>query len=64
MALSLRGLAPWTLSGLALILLSEPLMFSSDPDTYYLNPSFQVKMVCFAAALLFNTTRDRRSRLQ
>ena len=55
-----RDLAPWTLIGLALILLSGPLMFSSDPDMYYLNPSFQVKMVCFAVALLFNYTIHRK----
>ncbi|HUK92380.1 MAG TPA: DUF6644 family protein [Blastocatellia bacterium] len=55
-----RDMAPWTLIGLALILLSGPLMFSSDPDMYYLNPSFQVKMVCFAAALLFNYTVHRK----
>ena len=55
-----RDVAPWTLAGLALILLSGPLMFSSDPDMYYLNPSFQVKMVCFAAALLFNYTLHRK----
>lgn len=55
-----KDLAPWTLAGIALVLLSGPLMFSSDPDMYYLNPSFQVKMVCFAAALLFNYTIHRR----
>lgn len=55
-----RDLAPWTLAGLALILVSGPLMFSSDPDMYYLNPSFHVKMVCFAAALLFNYTIHRK----
>jgi len=55
-----RDLAPWTLIGLTLVLLSGPLMFSSDPDMYYLNPSFQVKMVCFAAALLFHYTIHRK----
>ena len=56
--------APWTLAGLALILLSGPLMFSSDPDMYYLNPAFQVKMACFALALLFNYTVRRRVALR
>ena len=55
-----QDVAPWTLVGLALILLSGPLMFSSDPDMYYLNPAFQVKMVCFGVALLFNYTIRRR----
>jgi Family of unknown function (DUF6644) len=55
-----RDVSPWTLAGLALVLFSGPLMFSSDPDMYYLNPSFQVKMVCFALALLFNYTVHRK----
>ncbi|HLK49458.1 MAG TPA: DUF6644 family protein [Bryobacteraceae bacterium] len=59
-----QDVAPWTLVGLALILLSGPLMFSSDPDMYYLNPAFQVKMVCFAGALLFNYTIRRRVALR
>ncbi len=59
-----QDVAPWTLVGLALILLSGPLMFSSDPDMYYLNPAFQVKMVCFALALLFNYTIRRRVALR
>src|SRR5215471_7592427 len=40
-----RDLGPWTLIGLTMVLLSGPLMFSSDPDMYYLNRAFQVKMV-------------------
>lgn len=59
-----RDMAPWTLVGLAFVLLSGPLMFSSDPDMYYLNPAFQVKMVCFALALLFNYTIHRKVALR
>ena len=59
-----QDVAPWTLVGLVLILLSGPLMFSSDPDMYYLNPSFQIKMVCFALALIFNYTVRRRTALR
>ncbi|MBZ5580476.1 MAG: DUF2214 domain-containing protein [Acidobacteriia bacterium] len=55
-----KDLAPWTLIGLALILLSGPLLFSSDPDMYYLNRSFQFKMVCFVLAVLFNYTIHRK----
>jgi hypothetical protein len=55
-----RDLAPWTLIGLALILLSGPLLFSSDPDMYYLNPAFQIKMVFFTLAILFNYTIHRK----
>ena len=55
-----RDLAPWTLFGLVSIFFSGPLMFSSDPDMYYLNRSFQFKMVCFALAILFNYTIHRK----
>lgn len=51
-----RDLAPWTLAGLVLVLLSGPLLFSSDPDMYYLNRSFQFKMVCLLLAIVFNYT--------
>lgn len=55
-----KELAPWTLIGLAVILLSGPLLFSSDPDMYYLNHSFQFKMVCFVLAVIFNYTIHRK----
>jgi hypothetical protein len=55
-----RDLAPWTLAGLVLVLLSGPLMFSSDPDMYYLNRSFQFKMVCLLLAIIFNYTIHKR----
>ena len=56
-----KELAPWTLIGLAVILLSGPLLFSSDPDMYYLNHSFQFKMVCFVLAVIFNYTIHRKA---
>ena len=55
-----RDLAPWTLAGLASMLLSGPVMFSSDPDMYYLNISFQVKMVLLLLAIVFHYTIHRK----
>jgi hypothetical protein len=55
-----RSLAPWTLFGLISVLLSGPMLFSSDPDMYYLNSSFQFKMVCLLAAIIFNYTVHRK----
>jgi hypothetical protein len=55
-----RDLAPWTLAGLVTLLLSGPMMFSSDPNMYYLNRSFQFKMVCLLAAIIFNYTVHRK----
>ena len=55
-----KDLAPWTLVGLAIMLLSGPAMFSSDPDLYYLNGAFQIKMVALLLAIIFNYTIHRR----
>lgn len=55
-----KDLAPWTLVGLAIMLLSGPAMFSSDPDMYYLNGAFQIKMVALLAAMVFNYTIHRK----
>ena len=56
-----RDLSPWTLIGLASVLLSGPLLFSSDPDMYYLNGSFQFKMACLLVAIVFNYTIHRKA---
>jgi hypothetical protein len=55
-----KALAPWTLFGLVLVLLSGPMLFSSDPDMYYLNRSFQIKMVLLLLAIVFHYTIRRK----
>jgi hypothetical protein len=50
----------WTLSGLVVMIFSGLLLFSSDPDMYYLNWAFLIKMVCLLAAIVFNYTIHRR----
>jgi len=55
-----KDLAPWTLVGLAIMLLSGPAMFSSDPDMYYLNGAFQIKMAALLAAIIFHYTIHRK----
>ena len=55
-----KALAPWTLFGLALVLISGPMLFSSDPDMYYLNLAFQVKMVLLLLAIVFHYTVRRK----
>ena len=52
--------APWTLIGLTLVLLSGPLLFSSDPDMYYLNGYFQIKMALLLVAIVFQYTVHRK----
>ena len=56
-----RDLGPWTLLGLAVMLLSGPLMFATDPDMYYLNRSFQIKMVVLLLAIVFHYTVHRKA---
>jgi len=52
-------LEPWTRLGIAVMLITGPLMFSTDAVAYHYNPSFQFKMVCLAFALLFHFTLRR-----
>lgn len=54
-------LAPWTWAGIAAMLITGPLMFSTDAVAYHYNPSFQFKMVCLMLALLFHFTLHRRA---
>jgi hypothetical protein len=56
----LRDTAPWTLLGLAVVLLSGPILFLSDVPMYVYNPSFVFKMYALAAAILFNYTIHRK----
>lgn len=52
---------PWNLVGLALALTSGALLFASDPDHYYLNHAFQVKMAVLLVALGFDHTIHKRA---
>ena len=55
-----KDLAPWTLGGLAAVLMSGPLIWSSDPNMYIHNSGFQFKMVALTLALLFQYTIHRK----
>lgn len=50
----------WTLGGLVLMLFSGLMLFSSDPDNYYLNYAFDLKMAFFVLAIIFNYTIHRK----
>jgi Family of unknown function (DUF6644) len=56
-----RDLAPLTMTGLVMMLLSGPLLFLSDPDMYYLNHAFQLKMVLLVLAIAFHYTIHRKA---
>ncbi len=51
----------WTLGGLLLMFFSGLLLFSSDPDMYYLNWAFLIKMVFFVSAVVFHYTIHRKA---
>lgn len=55
-----RSMAPWTMAGLAAMLISGPLIFSSDPVMYYRNESFRFKITALLIAILFNYTIHRK----
>jgi hypothetical protein len=46
----------WSLAGIIVVIFSGLMLFSSDPDMYYLNWSFLVKMACLVLAIFFNYT--------
>jgi hypothetical protein len=54
------GLAPWTTGGLLTVLVTGPLMFSSDLPRYLNNPAFLFKMGLLAVALAGQFTLHRR----
>jgi hypothetical protein len=54
------GTSMWTLSGLIIAIFSGLLLFSTDPDMYYLNWSFLIKMGCLVLALIFNYAIHRK----
>jgi len=51
----------WMLSGLIVAVFSGFLIFSTDPDMYYLNWIFDAKMVCLVLAIVFNYTIHRKA---
>jgi len=55
-----KGLRFWMLGGLIVAILSGMALYSSDPDMYYTNSSFLIKMACLIAALVFNYTIHRK----
>jgi len=59
-----KGTFPWTLGGLALALITGPLIFSSDPNMYLRNASFRFKITALVLAIIFNYTLHRRVALK
>lgn len=56
----LKDTAPWTLLGLVVVLISGPLIFSSDPSLYVYNQSFRFKITMLLLSIIFNWTLHRK----
>ena len=56
------GLAAWTRAGFAAMLVTGPVLFTSDTTRYLKNPAFAFKMVFLALALIWHFTAHRRPR--
>jgi len=54
-----NGTGLWMLAGLIIAVFSGLLLFSTDPDMYYLNWSFLIKMACLVLAIVFHYTIHR-----
>ncbi|MEP6960631.1 MAG: DUF6644 family protein [Acidobacteriota bacterium] len=55
-----RDMAPWTMLGLVVVLISGPLIFSSDPGLYVYNQSFRFKITMLILAIIYNWTIHRK----
>jgi hypothetical protein len=55
-----KDLAPWTLGGFVAVLMSGPLIWSSDPNMYLNNGAFRFKMGALVLALLYQYTVHRK----
>lgn len=55
-----RATSKWTLIGLAMVLLSGPLIFTTDPYMYFYNQGFRFKMGVLLLALVFQYTIHRK----
>jgi hypothetical protein len=50
----------WSLGGLIVAIFTGFMLFSTDPDMYYTNQTFLIKMACLALAIGFDFTIHRK----
>jgi hypothetical protein len=55
-----RELSNWTVAGLAIMLVSGPLILTSEAERCFRTPAFWVKMALLAIAIIFHFTIHRR----
>jgi hypothetical protein len=56
-----KGTMPWTLGGLVLVIFSGLLLFGVNPEEYYLNRVFLLKMSLLMLAIVFYYTLVRKA---
>jgi hypothetical protein len=56
----IKDLDLWTILGLTVAIFTGLLLFSTDPDKYYLNVSFLFKIACLVLAIIFHYTIFRK----
>jgi len=56
-----REAMPWTLSGLSLAVFSGLLLFSIDPEMYFVNYAFHFKVASLVLAIVFYYTMVRKA---
>ena len=54
---------PWKGTGMAIMLATGPILFAADVTRYIHNPAFLFKMAVLAAALVFDSATEDRSKL-
>jgi len=59
-----KDMAPWTLVGLVIMLITGPLIFTSDPNMYLHNPSFRFKIWALLIAIIYHYTIHRKVALR
>jgi hypothetical protein len=55
-------LMPWTTAGLVTMLITGPLLLSTDADRYYDSYEFRFKMACLLLVILFDILLHRKVR--
>jgi hypothetical protein len=55
-----KATSMWMLGGLLVAIFSGLALYSSDPDMYYLNWSFLIKMMCLLVVIVLNYTIHRK----
>jgi hypothetical protein len=57
----LRATSLWTLIGLIIAISTGLVIFTTDPQAYFYNPSFRFKCIALIAAVIYNYTIHRKT---